>query len=244
MIQVKTFFAFNNLRNFSYVIYDDILADAWVIDPFDADPIISFIVKSGFKLRGILNTHQHSDHIRGNGPLMEKFRVKPLRIKDKDIIPLADKYSIKSILTPGHTLDHQIFTLDRNNLPLALFSGDTLFNAGVGNCKGGGDVHLLYQSTIKLLRLLPDNVLLYPGHEYRENNLRFSQSVEPSNRIAKEALHYLSNHIPEELPPVTLGEEKLVNPFLRLDSEEIQEVLETSIEEDVFIKLRIKRDNW
>lgn len=245
MILVKTFYAFNELRNFSYLIMDKDTGHSWVIDPYEANPIIDYIKKNGLVLKGILNTHQHFDHIRGNAPLADTFNAEVCKLKDSDTIALSDGFRIETISSPGHTLDHQVFLWKKEDKALALFSGDTLFNSGVGNCRGGGDVNLLYETTLKLGEL-PDNTLLYPGHDYRKNNLNFALSVEPENKSVKEALKALEGHATEELPPVTLGEEKLVNPFLRLDSQELQEKVtkERYDQKNIFIRLRTLRDQW
>lgn len=245
MILVKTFYGFNELRNFSYLILDKETGHTWVIDPYEANPIIEYIKKNGLVLKGILNTHQHFDHIRGNTPLTDAFHAPVCKLKNSDTIHLGDDYLIETLNTPGHTLDHQVFVWKKQDKPLALFSGDTLFNSGVGNCRGGGDVNLLYSTTSKLAQL-PDETLLYPGHDYRKNNLRFALSLEPENRKIQEVLNSIDGLTTEDLPPVTLGEEKLVNPFLRLKSEELQDKImkEGYDEKEIFITLRSLRDQW
>jgi hydroxyacylglutathione hydrolase len=246
MILVKTFYAHNDLRNFTYLILDDQTGDSWVIDPYDANPIIDYIKKNALKLRGILNTHQHFDHIRGNAPLIEKFGSSVCKLKNSETIELSQNYSLETLDTPGHTMDHQVFIWKQNNNPLALFSGDTLFNSGVGNCKGGGDVNELYSTTHKLLKNLPAETLLYPGHDYRKRNLEFALNVEPKNKAIKERLLELKEVQTENLAPVTLAEEMKVNPFLRLDSQEIKENIGEKVlnSKEVFIKLRDLRDHW
>ena len=135
---------------------------------------------------------------------------------------------------------------------LSLFSGDSLFNAGVGNCHGGGDVSKLYESTC-LLKDLDDSTLLYPGHDYRLKNLKFAQFVEPENKLIAEKLKELEDFQSENLPPVSLGEEKLVNPFLRLHSLEIRQKVQKETlglfekdlsERELFKCLRLMRDQW
>ena len=63
----------------------------------------------------------------------------------------------------------------------ALFSGDTLFNAGAGNCQGGGDPDALYTTFATQLAKLPDATRLYAGHDYLQNNLGFTLDREPGN---------------------------------------------------------------
>lgn len=246
MILVKTFYAYNELRNYSYLILDDQTGESWVIDPFEAQPIIDYIKKNGLVLRGILNTHQHFDHIRGNAPLMENFKAPVRKLKGSENVKLSDSHSLVTMDTPGHTLDHQVFVWREAEKAVALFSGDTLFNSGVGNCKNGGDVNLLYDTTLKLFQTLPAETLLYPGHDYRRRNLEFALKVEPENKAINERLYQLKGVTTEVLPPATLGEEKLVNPFLRLNSEELRVNLgkEDTNERELFIELRHLRDKW
>jgi len=216
MIQVKTFYAYNELRNFSYLLIDDETGYSWVIDPFDSQPIIDYIKKEGLHPKGILNTHTHWDHIRGNAPLIEAFQI-PLDFPCMQL---------DTIETPGHTLDHKAFLLNSK----FLFSGDSLFNAGVGNCKGGGDVGKLYDSTEKL-KLLSDDVIILPGHDYIMKNLEFALMVDPQNVAVKEELLRIKDESVEKRRPATLGQEKLVNPFLKSDR-------------STFYKLRSMRDNF
>lgn len=247
MILIKTFYAHNDLRNYSYLITDKKSGNSWVIDPYDSDPIIDYIKKNHLTLSGILNTHQHFDHIRGNAPLVEAFKAQVRHLSNHEEIILNDHSSIETVNTPGHTMDHQVFIWKESDKPYALFSGDTLFNSGVGNCKGGGDVGMLFETTKKLKNELPASTLLYPGHDYRKRNLEFASFVEPENKSIREKLKELDDSETFNLPPVTLGEETLVNPFFRLNSDELRKKVlsgETENERELFIHLRKLRDNW
>lgn len=247
MIQIKTFYAFNDLRNYSYLIFDDSSGDAWAIDPYDSAPFVDYIKRNSLSLKGILNTHQHFDHVRGNQGLLDAFRCGVKRLNETEKIVFAQGIYVQSLNTPGHTLDHQVFILNRTGAAPALFSGDTLFNAGVGNCKNGGDVNLLFDTTKRILELLPKETILYPGHDYAERNLSFAQKLEPENKIIVNFQKEAGAFLPEQRPPRTLEEERQVNPFFRLNSEELRHHLPDGIaraDREIFIELRKLRDSW
>jgi hydroxyacylglutathione hydrolase len=246
MIQVKTFFAYNELRNFSYLLYEDHTGEAWVIDPYEASPLIKYIKENSLSLQGILNTHQHFDHIRGNRPLQQAFHSPVQKFSDTQMVTLNGTYFLETLDTPGHTMDHQVFVLKEHQQAKALFSGDTLFNSGVGNCKNGGNVDQLYQSTLKLIATLPDETLLYPGHDYAERNLEFALAIEPDNKMIEEGLRKVKGIDVSARPPEKLKDEKLVNPFLRLSSEQVRKILddESASERNLFHKIRTLRDQW
>ena len=231
MIRFERFYAQNNLRNFSYLIFDDVSGNAWVIDPWEAAPFTKYIRKQGLTLKGILNTHGHFDHVRGNEELVRTFNapVKDLEVGGK--IELDSKSSIEVISSPGHTLDHKVFVWRCAGESPVLYSGDTLFNAGVGNCKNGGNVDLLFETTKGLTSLLPLDTILQPGHDYLKRNLEFALTVDPDNSIIKERLRLVEED-PLKRAPFTLKEEMETNPFLR------------TTDKEHFIKLRSLRDNW
>jgi len=134
----------------------------------------------------------------------------------------------------------------------ALFSGDTLFNAGAGNVHNGGDVNALYATFVEQLARLPDNTQVYPGHDYIENNLRFTLAREPDNAAAKALLPSVADHDPAKSAVTTLAQEKLINTFLRLSSPSVIARLRESFPDlpdepdakTVFTKLRELRNQW
>ncbi len=117
---------------------------------------------------------------------------------------------------------------------------------------GGGDVELLY-STTEMLRRLPPETVLYPGHDYRRRNLEFAVTIEPENGRISDRLRELRGLRPEDQAPTTLGDELQVNPFLRLNSLELRKNLlleeedlseADQLERELFKRLRNLRDNW
>ena len=141
--------------------------------------------------------------------------------------------------------------LSRTDRP-ALFCGDTLFNAGAGNCHNGGHPNELYMTFSNQLATLPDATLVYPGHDYIINNLEFTLSREPGNTEAQSLKDRLIDQNPNEALVTTLGLEKNVNTFFRLRNPEVIEKLREEFpdlpaepdDKTVFLKLRELRNNW
>jgi len=134
----------------------------------------------------------------------------------------------------------------------ALFSGDTLFNAGAGNCHSSGRPDLLFETFTQQLARLPDATRIYPGHEYFVRNLEFSLDREPGNTAAAALLERCRGGDPAAAPVTTLGEEKAVNTFFRLQNPQLIARLRAKFPEigpqpdakTVFLKLRELRNKW
>ena len=152
--------------------------------------------------------------------------------------------------TPGHTMSH-ICVLSHTDQP-CLFCGDTLFNAGAGNCHNGGHPNELYNTFAAQLSKLPQDTLVYPGHDYIVNNLRFTLSREPDNAKAQELLPKMEKQDTGHALVTTLGLEKEINTFFRLHSpsvirklrETFPDLPENPDEKTVFLKLRELRNKW
>jgi glyoxylase-like metal-dependent hydrolase (beta-lactamase superfamily II) len=169
--------------------------EAIIIDPGldatqEADPIIRYVNASALKVKFIVNTHGHSDHVSGNALLKKKYIV-PICIHEYDVhclngsanVVLKDKgllkfgqMTLEVMHTPGHTPGS--ISLVGENL---VFTGDTLFAGGIGRTDfpGGSDSDM--RLSLEKLLLLSDNYVVYPGH----------------GEVS------------------TIGEEKRFNPFLR-----------------------------
>ena len=134
----------------------------------------------------------------------------------------------------------------------ALFSGDTLFNAGAGNCHNGGHPEELYETFSQQLDRLGEDTLLYPGHDYLINNLAFTLDREPDNSEALEMLEKYRDQDPDAALVTTLAQEREINTFFRLQSpsviarlaEEFPEIGDNPDPKAVFLKLRELRNAW
>lgn len=254
----------NPWRNFNYLIACPETLETLVIDPSDAKVCIEVANRRGWQIKQILNTHEHHDHIEGNRELVQatgarvlahhkagdKISGIDLPLQEGDLVTVGTSVELEVLDTPGHTLSH--ICLFSNSDSPALFSGDTLFNAGVGNCHNGGHPKQLYRTFDEQLACLPDATRIYPGHDYIVNNLQFTLDREPSNQWAADLLDQVISQDPNEALVTTLGLEKQVNCFFRLDNSEIIENLQRSIPQfpenpdpkTVFLALRALLNKW
>lgn len=248
------------LDNFTYLLE---LSDgsAIAIDPWDEVITNQLLEDHNLSLKAIINTHEHWDHIQGNEPLVAQHscevwahangqgKIPGLSrvLNTGELIALDEGVQLKVLDTPGHTLAHLCFVVIDQGEATAVFTGDTLFNAGIGHCRGGGDVDVLYQTIVEQFHSLDDSIVIYPGHKYLENNLRFTLSVEPDNQDAQDWLVRASQDN-DSVNPVTtcIGDERKFNTFFRLGSPDIRASVncESGSDKDVFTALRGRRDNW
>ncbi|MCT8332338.1 hydroxyacylglutathione hydrolase [Leptospira sp. 85282-16] len=258
MIEILPIFTNSPLRNYSYLVYSNRTGEAYCIDPFDAKEILNLSQKLGVKIKGILNTHEHGDHTQGNLELKEETKAIVYGHKDAkhkipgmdqilnegDIVFTSEEESLTVWDTPGHTFSHLSFVRKNPKSILGIFSGDTLFNVGVGNCFRGGDPNVLYETITSRFESLPDSCLLYPGHDYWDNNLKFAEHIDPENSYRKE---YKSTLKPFQISK--MEDEKKLNPFFRRNTTSVKDSLiklnEKFLDDrSVFLTLRKLRDKW
>ncbi len=261
---VERIWAANELRNFNYLIACSQSGEALLVDPLNAGQCLAAARAQGFNVTQILNTHEHPDHTEGNSGVVEATGAKVLAhagaaskiggvdrgLQRGDVIKVGRTVEIEVLDTPGHTMAH-VCLLAHAESP-ALFCGDTLFNAGAGNCHQGGDPGLLYETFVNQLAKLPEQTRVYPGHEYMARNLGFTLDREPGNSEAAHALALARANEGAAARVSTLGEEKRVNTFFRLQNpqviarlrEKFPEIGEKPDARTVFVKLRELRNKW
>ena len=228
--------------NYSYLIIDEKNNTACVIDPSEADPIIEYLEDNQIKLKFILNTHHHYDHVGGNQKLKEKYGASVIGYKeDKERIPQIDillkdqevwvhkNFEAKIIHIPGHTLGHICFYFRKEE---SVFTGDTLFSLGCGRIFEG-TYSQMFDSLMKL-KELPKNTKIYCGHEYTKKNSDFCVVHDTNNEDLKAKINDINIKLEAGLPtiPSTIKDELECNIFLRSNNVE------------TFSKLRDLKDNF
>ena len=254
----------NAYRNFNYLIACPESGEALAIDPLDHRRCLTRAKERGWTITQVLNTHEHGDHTGGNRPVIDATGARLLAhanargsipgidvgLRAGDLVKVGRTVTLRALDTPGHTMAH-ICLLSETEQP-ALFCGDTLFNAGAGNCHNGGHPAELYQTFAGQLANLPDETRIYPGHDYISNNLDFSLDREPDNQRARSLLDSLKGQDPARALVTTMALEKEINTFFRLQNpsviarlrEAFPDLPEQPDARTVFLKLRELRNSW
>ena len=236
-------------------------ADAFIIDPGDPQPVKNALAEKHLRLKAVLLTHHHHDHIDGADALRLAFKVpvygpnSPRIPQVTHILREGDQVSLGSvsarvIALAGHTLDHIGYVIESPGSAPRLFSGDTLFAAGCGRLFDG-TAALLFRA-LKKIADLPDDTLIYAAHEYTLANIAFARQVEPDNidLANRERAETEKRNRGEPTLPTILSLEKRTNPFLRCNLPSVRQQAEAyaghklAEEAEVFASLRRAKDNF
>jgi len=195
MVQVKQF-VLNPFQENTYILFDEtneaIIIDAGCYSPQEVDSIKSYVDSKGLKVKYLVNTHGHIDHLLGIDTLKELFKVESMAhandlplfetapmqammfgisIKKAPSIDKTIKEGdhikfgnsvIEIIHTPGHTSGGICLYIQEQKM---LFTGDTLFRGSIGRTDlAGGNYETIIESIIKKILPLGDDIEVYPGH--------------------------------------------------------------------------------
>jgi len=227
--------------NYTYLAICDETKQAAIIDAPEEDPVVRSVDATGANVAMILSTHHHFDHSKANPELAARYGVPVYgHVSDAERLPgmtngidEGDEIQIgnqtaRVLFIPSHTSGHVAYVFDEAK---AVFTGDMLFAAGCGRLFEG-DAQMMYDALAVKLAALPDDTLVYCGHEYTEGNLKFALTIEPENGEIKEryakvreirakAAADWHDATPAEMTiPSTIGEEKATNPFMRAECAE------------------------
>tara|TARA_R110001583_G_scaffold26757_2_gene96282 strand:+ start:56959 stop:57729 length:771 start_codon:yes stop_codon:yes gene_type:complete len=221
MVNVITIPSFSD--NYIWLIKDSQSQHCILVDPGDATPVLDIVNSQSLVVDAIIITHKHHDHIGGVEKILSsldndiklygKNKLFPsvLEVKEAQTIHFFEqRFSLKVMEVPGHTLDHVVYYNDD-----MLFCGDTLFSAGCGRVFEGS--HQQMFDSLSRLASLSDATKVYCAHEYTENNLAFAYAIEPKNKALLSYMQQVAKKRQLGLPsiPTDIGLEKNINPFLR-----------------------------
>lgn len=253
--------------NYAYLVKEHESGTTVLVDPADPIAVQPVLDEYNATPSAVLTTHKHWDHSGGNSEWRKRYEGLLVYGGAMDSVPgvtnpVADGDSISAgpltfqvKFTPGHTIGHVVYILDaeKYGAPTCLFSGDHLFISGCGRMFEGPPSTML--KSLDSLLSLPDNTLVWPGHEYALDNLQFAESVEPENEQILSKLQTVTEmrKTRQCTCPSTLGEEKQYNPFLRtnellsvlgLEAESEDSVAKDKIRAKALALLRERKDKF
>ncbi|KAM0670563.1 hypothetical protein ACQRIT_006877 [Beauveria bassiana] len=243
-------------NNYAYLVVDDKSKDAVIIDPAnppEVAPVLNDATAAGkINLTSIVNTHHHWDHAGGNKQLLEDLGNPKLGIiggKDCEGVTQTPKHgevfrigdiSVRAVHTPCHTQDSICYYME-DNTGKAVFTGDTLFISGCGRFFEGNATEM-DEALNKRLAALPDDTVVYPGHEYTKANVQFAISVLQSAPV--KALQDFAENNKVTTGRFTIGDEKKHNVFMRLDDPVVQKATGATDPVKVMAQLREMKNSF
>lgn len=242
--------------NYAFLIHESESGETALVDAPEGAPILSELESRGWSLGTILLTHHHDDHIqavpdilahhsaRVIGARADAHRLPPLdrQVSDGDVFSLCGQ-EVQVWDVSGHTLGHIAFIMPGAK---AAFTADSLMTLGCGRVFEG-TFDMMWDSLSKFSDL-PDDTMLYTGHEYTAANARFALSVDPDNT----ALQARAREIDEIRArggftvPSSLGTERATNPFLRSSDPKLKQLLglQNATDAEVFAEIRARKDRF
>jgi hydroxyacylglutathione hydrolase len=242
--------------NFIY-LYRYNLNDSFAVDPCDSSSVLRTLHEHGLNLKEILITHHHWDHVAGTDELKQKTGCKVIGadkrripgidsvVTDGQILPVG-QLKVRVIATPGHTSTSVCYYMEPSagNENGILWTGDTLFIGGCGRLLEC-DANSMADS-LQRLASLPDDTLVYCGHDYTLENYEFASGIEPDNQVVKERLDQVRQMQARGklTVPSSILLERTTNCFLRAGTPELKAALgmPQARAVEIFAELRRRKD--
>lgn len=218
--------------NYGFLLHDPDSQETACIDTPDADAYLREAAHKGWQITHIWNTHWHPDHAGGNeaikavtgckviAPVSEAAKIAAVdsTVKQGDFICLGD-WEAEVIDVGGHTMGHIAYYLPAAGIA---FVGDSLFALGCGRMFEGTAPQ--FWASLKRLKALPPQTVLYCAHEYTATNARFALHADPENRELRAYAEDVQRCRDKGVPtvPFKLERELATNPFLRADDPAMQ----------------------
>ncbi|KAF9505855.1 hypothetical protein BS47DRAFT_1374234 [Hydnum rufescens UP504] len=230
--------------NYAYLLIDDSTKKAAAIDPYDTNKVAEAAEAAGVQLEAVITTHHHADHSGGNEEFVKaypgvavyggSYMIPALtrEIKDKDEFPFGSIYECDSIC---------FYVEDKKTGQRGVFTGDTLFMAGCGRFFEGTATEM--HKALLYLGSLPDDTIVYNGHEYTSSSVAFGAHIDPENAAIKK-LQAMAEEEKVTTGKTTIGDEKQWNVFMRLDTVPVQKATGLTDPVRVMDKLREMKNSF
>lgn len=216
------------MNNYAYILVDTQNAVSAVVDASEADPVIKKCQELNVRPSFILSTHHHFDHVGGNNAVKEKYNARivvpeaekenfeqyDFTVSQGDVLEIG-KTQMHALSAPGHTRGHVLYYAPEEKV---LFTGDVLFNLCIGGLFEGTPEQMW--ESLQKIKMLPDDVSFYPGHEYTAHCLAQAAAAnnsQPMQLYTKIVTDRLRQKMPAA--PIKLGLEKQCNPYLLIGDE-------------------------
>lgn len=226
-----------------------------LVDAPEADPILAVLSERGWSLDEVWITHHHADHVEGldglktahpglsvTGGRADAHRLPRLdrEVGDGDGFQFQG-HEVRVMDVSGHTVGHVAFHMPGAS---AAFTADSLMALGCGRLFEGTPETMW--ASLSKLAALPEDTVIYSGHEYTAANARFALTIEPDNDalIRRADAVEAARNEGRYTVPSTLAEEKATNPFLRAGLSDVKRSLDMEDAGDVavFAEIRSRKD--